>query len=313
MRREAIGYLNPRPGGKYIDCTLGGGGYTAAILERIKNIGLLISFDLDKKAINNAKKKFKQAIDNKNLILVNDNFKNLRAFAKKYYKKQQIAGFDGVVFDLGLSSDQLKDIDRGFSFQLDAPLNMNFESGRIAPNLIGAAEIVNKHRQKDLEKIIREYGGERYAKRIAERIDAERQNKEIKTTKELVEIIRSAVPAAYRRKKIHFATKTFQALRIETNQELENLRAALPDALSLLKPGGRIVVISYHSLEDRIVKRFFKKESMACICPPEAPVCKCGHSPRLKIITRKIVAPAVEEIQINPRARSAKMRVAEKT
>ncbi len=320
MLNEAIKYLNPRPGGKYIDSTLGGGNYTAAILEIIGNAGMVISFDLDKKAIDNAKNKFKKELVNKNLILINDNFKNLRGFTQKYSQKQQAGGFAGVVFDLGLSSDQLKDRDRGFSFQLDAPLDMSFahierihtDKKRMDTNINRTSFIVNQYTQSELEKIIREYGEEKFARKIAVQIVRARGEKEIRTTKELTNIIKSAVPIAYRHKKIHFATKTFQALRIETNQELENLRTALPQALDLLKPGARIVVIAYHSLEDRIVKQFFKLQSAECICPPQAPVCQCGHKAQLKVITRKIITPSEEEIKANPRSRSAKMRVAEK-
>ncbi len=244
----------------------------------------------------------------KNVEIINDNFKNLFANIQEYNFKEGGKDFSGVVFDLGLSSAQLEDRARGFSFQLDAPLEMAFGEGAQSTK-----QIVNQWHQSKLLKILREYGEERYSLAIARKIVEKRKEKKIETTKQLVDAIFEAVPASYRNnKKLHFATKTFQALRIATNGELNNIKEALPQALELLKSGGRIVVISYHSLEDRIVKQFFKKEASDCICPKEVPLCQCEHKAKLKIVYKKILTPTKEELERNPRSRSAKMRVAEK-
>lgn len=314
MLEEVIQYLNPQPGQRFIDCTLGGAGYTSEIAKRIGQTGRVLSFDLDKMAIENAKERIKKEKLN-NIILANENFRNLSKIVKEHFLgadqetgREEDDKFDGVVFDLGLSSAQLEDKSRGFSFQLDAPLDMAFGQEGVETE-----RILSNYKQVDLERIIRDYGEERFARRIAERIVAERKVKQIRTTKELVEIVSKAVPAVYRNNpKIHFATRTFQALRIATNKELENIEEALPQALDVLKEGGKIAVISYHSLEDRIVKNFFRQESRDCVCPTNIPICECGHKARLKIITKKPLLPGGEEIKNNPRSRSAKMRVAQK-
>ncbi|RLC37221.1 16S rRNA (cytosine(1402)-N(4))-methyltransferase [Candidatus Falkowbacteria bacterium] len=319
MLREVIEYLDPGPNENFIDCTLGGGGYTFEILKKIKPNGKILAIDLDKLAHEHGKIKYNK---NKNLILVNDNFKNLSKIIKDIWPKKEIPGFSGIVFDLGLSQAQLEDRKRGFSFKLDAPLDMAFGQQVLdnRPPFVKATEgkyqtteyLVNKFKRDKLEKILRQYGEERYARNIVDKIIRERKIKTIKTTGELVEIISKAVPPQYKNKKIHFATRTFQALRIATNNELYNLEEALPQALDLLKKGGRVVVVSYHSLEDRIVKNYFKKESRDCVCPPLAPACVCGHKAGLKIITKKIITPTSREIDFNPKSRSAKMRVVEK-
>ena len=315
MLKEVLEYLNPRLGQNFIDCTLGGAGYTIEVAKRVGNEGKVIAIDLDKMAIENAKL---QIINYKlqNIILVHDNFKNLPKIVKKYWPDEQDVYFSGIVFDLGLSSAQLQDRNRGFSFQTDASLDMAF-----GPSDITTEQLVNNCRQDKLEKIIREYGEERFAKRIAGAIVKARKIAPVKTTGQLVEIIRGAVPAIYRNnKRINPATRTFQALRIATNNELENLKLALKESLDLLSRGGRIVVVSYHSLEDRIVKHFFGKEAKECICPPgiageagpqDYLACRCQHQARLKILTKKIIRPNSEEIISNPRSRSAKLRVAE--
>jgi 16S rRNA (cytosine1402-N4)-methyltransferase len=281
---------------------LGGGGYSQAILEKIGDNGKLLAIDLDELAIEHAKINIK----NKNLILAHDNFKNLRDLAKKYFGDIK---YDGIVFDLGLSSAQLEDQDRGFSFNLaGAPLGMNF--GETAE--LTAAKIVNEWSLKDLTKIFKNYGEEKFSHKIASAIVNERQINSIRTTDQLVKIITGAIPKRFQSYKIHPATKVFQALRIAVNRELESLELALPQAVDLLKIGGKIAVISYHSLEDRIVKQYFKQESRDCLCPPAMPICQCGHLAKLKIITRKIVKPSEKEVADNPRARSAKLRIAEK-
>ncbi len=338
MLKEAIEFLNPKPGGYFIDCTLGGGGYTMAIAERINENGKVLAIDLDEMAIKN----FQFSIFNfqlKNIILANDNFRNLSKIVQESFKDKGVK-FDGVVFDLGLSSAQLQDRTRGFSFKSDTPLNMAFghkrgtdpstssprpelgtKAGQARKNkarnyaeveLADTQSIVNEWTEGELRRILREYGEEKFAGRIARSIVKHRKKELIKTTGQLVKIIKRAVPAQYQHGPIHFATRAFQALRIATNQELRNLEEALSQAANLIKKGGRIVVISYHSLEDRIVKNFFKKENKGCVCPPRFPVCKCGHKATLKILMPKPLTPSEEETTANPRARSAKMRVAEK-
>ncbi len=311
MLKEVLEYLKLRRGQKIIDCTLGGGGYAFAIAKKVGAKGKVVAIDLDKMAIENAREIIKKEKIN-NVILVNNNFANLKNIVSEHYAKN--VKFDGIVFDLGLSGAQLADRDRGFSFQFDAPLKMEFRKSR-RPNS-KVEHILNWWKEKDIANIIKKYGEERFAYKIAKKIVEYRVHRTIKTTQQLVGIIRSAVPCFYQNKKIHFATRTFQALRIFTNNELENLEKVLPQAVDLLKKRGKLIVISYHSLEDRIVKRFFYQESRNCICPPEAPLCKCSHKARLKIIKsregKKFIVPSEEEVQANHKARSAKMRVAEK-
>ncbi len=307
MLGEVMEILNPQPGQKFVDCTLGGGGYSRAILEKIGESGKVLAVDLDELAIENAKLKLKTEIKNKKLILELDNFKNLRAIAGKHFADSD--KFDGIVFDLGLSSAQLADRSRGFSFNLtDSPLKMNF-GGQISRT---AEDIVNSRSAEDLARIFKNYGEEKFAYRISSAIEKERKYGRIISAEKLAEIIVNAVPKRFRSDKIHPATKVFQALRIAVNQELENLQEALPQTVDLLKTGGKLAIVSYHSLEDRIVKRYFKKESKDCLCPPEAPICACGHKACLKILTNHILRPTEEEVLKNPRARSAKLRAAEK-
>lgn len=310
MLKEVLASLNPKPAENYIDCTLGGGGYTEAIIKRILPDGKVLAIDLDETAIANAEKKFKIEIKNKNIILSHENFKNLQKIVDKDFSPAAL--FNGIVLDLGLSSAQLSGGARGFSFNLDEPLGMNF-GGQVE---LRAEEIINSWSAEDLEKIFREYGEEKFARKIALAITERRKTEKIKNTGQLVEIILKAVPKKFQtagqRNKIHPATRVFQALRIAVNDELGNLREVLPQAVNLLKSGGKICVISYHSLEDRIVKQFFKKESIDCLCPPAAPICQCGHKASLKIITRGVLRPTEEEVLKNPRARSAKLRLAMK-
>lgn len=305
MLEEVIGNLNLKKGGHVIDCTLGGAGYTLAIAGKIGDEGRVVSIDLDKLAIENAsglieKKKIK------NITLVNDSFRHVAEIAKENFGDRKV---DGVAFDLGLSSAQLDDAARGFSFKTDAPLNMSF-----GDNVQGEAteKIVNYWREEELTRIFREYGEERFASRIAKGIIQYRKTGEIKTTGQLVEIIKKAIPKKFQFGDIHPATRTFQALRMATNEELQSLEEALKGCLDILEKGGRIAVVSFHSLEDRIVKNFFKEESKDCVCPPDFPVCRCDHRAKLKILTKKPILPTEEEVKTNPRARSAKLRVAEK-
>jgi 16S rRNA (cytosine1402-N4)-methyltransferase len=298
LLKEVIEYLDPKPGENFIDCTVGGGGHARMILEKTTPGGKLLAIDLDMKAIEIAKENLKEY--SSRIIFVNDNFKNLEKIAKE----SGLAEYNGVLLDLGLSSIELEDLSRGFSFQKDAFLDMRFGTGGKT-----AADVLNNYREEELTKIFKEYGEERYARQIAKEIVSQRKKEKITTTNQLVNIIENV----YRRKpkpKIHVATKVFQALRIEVNDELNNLQQVLPAAVKFLTKGGRIVVISFHSLEDRIVKEFFKKESKDCLCLPQIPVCQCNHKASLKILTKKVITPTSAEIKINPRSRSAKLRAA---
>ena len=305
MLEEIIEALNLEKGDHIVDCTLGGAGYTVAIAGKIGEEGRVLSIDLDKLAIENARKLIEEKKIN-NITLVNDSFRHVGEIAKENFGERKA---DGIVFDLGLSSAQLDDAARGFSFKIDAPLNMSF-----GDEIQGEAteKIVNYRREEELTKIFREYGEERFASRIAKGIVQYRKSAGIRTTGQLVEIIKSAIPKRFQSGDIHPATRTFQALRIATNEELQSLEEALKGCLEVLETGARIAVVSFHSLEDRIVKNFFKEESKDCVCPPAFPVCACDHRARLKILTKKPMLPSPEETKENPRARSAKLRVAEK-
>jgi 16S rRNA (cytosine1402-N4)-methyltransferase len=283
-------------GGRYIDATLGGGGHAAAILEQSAPGGQLLGIDADPTAINAARERFRDSHDS--ILLVNDNFANLQSVCIKY----DFYPVHGILFDLGLSSLQLDRGGRGFSFQHDAPLDMRFNPGQKTT----AADIVNTANETKLANIIRAYGEESQSHRIARSIVKERP---IETTGQLSRLIEKAVG---RRGRLHPATKTFQALRIAVNYELEHLETALRQAVDLLGYEGRLVVITYHSLEDRIVKQFMQKEARACICPPGTPECVCGHTPSLRLVNKKVIIPGAEEIHVNPRSRSAKLRVAER-
>jgi 16S rRNA (cytosine1402-N4)-methyltransferase len=293
---ETLRALAVQPGGRYIDCTLGGGGHAAAILDHSSPGGQLLGIDADPYALEIARERLQNYKDS--TLLINDNFANLHSICIKY----DFFPVHGILFDLGLSSNQLNGNGRGFSFQYNAPLDMRFN-----PNQkVTAADIINTTSEARLAHIIRTYGEETHSHRIASQIVKARP---INTTRELADIVEQAIG---RRGKIHPATKTFQALRIAVNHELEHLETALRQALDLLGYNGRLVVISYHSLEDRIVKQFMQKESRGCICPPEIPTCVCGHVPRVRLINKKIITPSASEIDVNPRSRSARMRAAER-
>jgi 16S rRNA (cytosine1402-N4)-methyltransferase len=286
MLDEIVDFLQLKKAGVYIDGTLGGGSYTKKISEKIGPQGKVVSIDLDPMAIDNFSKK---KLDN--VVLVNDNFSNLKEIALE----NNIKDVDGIVLDLGLSSAQLDDDKRGFSFLRDALLDMSF-----GPQVEGdTISIVNNYSLKDLEKIIKDYGQESWAKKIAENIVLYRKKEKIKSVKTLLDIISSSIPRKFWSRRIHPATKTFQALRIETNKELDNLKSFLPVAVDLLKSGGRLVVVSFHSLEDRIVKIFFKDLFRS-------------EKNTFKILTKKPLVPSEAEIEKNPRSRSAKLRVIEK-
>ncbi len=296
LLQEAIKSLAIQPGGRYIDCTLGGGGHALAILEHSSPGGQLLGIDADPEAIKAAGARLKDYTSS--ILLVNENFANLQANCIKY----DFFPVHGILFDLGLSSLQLNGNGRGFSFQHDAPLDM-----RISPSQeVTAADIINTSSEAELAHLIRTYGEEGYSHQIVRRIMSERP---IRSTLHLTRTIERAI--GRRRSRIHPATKTFQALRIAVNHELEHLETALRQAIDLLGCGGRLVVISYHSLEDRIVKQFMQREARDCICPPGIPVCVCGHRARLRLINKRVITPSPSEIQLNPRSRSARLRAAE--
>ena len=296
--KEAMEALVVRPGSRYIDCTLGSGGHAAAILNQSLPGGQLLGIDADPEAIKIAKTKL--GTHRNSTLLINENFVDLPDICIKY----DFFPVHGILFDLGLSSLQIGSSARGFSFQLDGPLDM-----RLSPSQeVTAADIINTYSKTELAHLIRTYGEETHSHQIARHIVAERP---IKTTLQLAKIIERAVKG--RRGKIHPATRTFQALRIAVNQELEHLETVLKRAVNLLGFEGRLVVISYHSLEDRIVKQFMQQEAKGCICPPGAPACACGHKPSLKLVSKKVITPSPTDVQLNPRSRSAKLRVAERT
>ena len=296
LLKETLEALDVQPGGRYIDCTLGAGGHANAILKQGSPGGQLLGIDADPNAIEAAQKRLEKHTDS--ILLINDNFSNLKDNCIKY----DFFPVHGILFDLGLSSLQLNGSGRGFSFQHETPLDMRFN-----PNQdITASDIINTFSETEIARIIRDYGEEPGSRVIARYIVNERP---ISSTIELAETITRALKG--RRGRIHPATRTFQALRIAVNHELDNLEYALKQAVELLGFGGKLVVISYHSLEDRIVKQFMQHESRRCICPPGSPICSCQHTPRLKLINRKIIVPSNDEIQKNPRSRSARLRVAE--
>lgn len=302
LLHECIEYLDIKSDGIYVDCTVGGAGHSFEIAQKLGSSGHLIGIDQDEMAITAAQERLQSYEEQ--VTLIRDNFINL----KRVLFYQGFEEIDGILFDLGFSSPQVDEEERGFSYQQDAPLDMRMDK-RIR---MTAAKLINFSEEKELFKIINEYGEERWAKRIAQFIVRERAKKQIKTTSELVRVIKAAIPASARRTGPHPAKRTFQALRIAVNDELNVLKKALKDAVSLLKNNGRLCVISFHSLEDRIVKNFFKEQAIECKCPKDFPVCVCDTKPELKIITRKPVQPTEKEILENPRSRSALLRVAEK-
>lgn len=293
LRDEAIEALQVEPGGRYIDCTVGAGGHAADILEKG---GQLLGIDIDPQAIEVARARLLPY--GQNAILINEDFENLEQICFNL-------GFHpirGILFDLGMSSLQVNNVSRGFSFQYDAPLNMRFNPSQG----LTAATIVNTYPEEELACIIEMYGEEHRSKQIARSIVA---NRPFSTTRQLATVVSRTVGV---RGRIHPATKTFQAIRIAVNQELDRLKVALNQAVHLLDRGGRLVVISFHSLEDRLVKDFLRRESQDCICPPQIPVCVCGHHASLKLITKRVITPSPAEVSANPRSRSAKLRVAER-
>ena len=301
LLHECLEGLNIKPDGIYVDGTLGGAGHSSQIAKRLTT-GHLIGIDRDPVALAAAKERLSPY--EKNVTLVHSNFCEIAAVLKDL----NISGVDGILLDLGVSSPQLDDGSRGFSYMADAPLDMRMNGN----DILTAETLVNTWSQEELKRILYTYGEERYAPQIAGAICRRREEKPIRTTLELVDIIRSAMPPAALREKQHPAKRSFQAIRIAVNDELGAVEKVMEDAIPLLKPGGRLAVITFHSLEDRIVKTAMAEASKGCTCPPQFPVCVCGKKPKVKLISRKPIVATEEELQANPRSRSAKLRVCEK-
>ncbi|MDM5316641.1 16S rRNA (cytosine(1402)-N(4))-methyltransferase RsmH [Fictibacillus sp. b24] len=301
LKQESVDGLHVKPDGIYVDCTMGGAGHSALILSQLET-GHLYAFDQDDKAIENARKVLKE--HEGKFTIVRSNFR----YIKEELANRGIHKVDGILFDLGVSSPQLDEADRGFSYQHDAELDMRMDQS----SELTAKEVVNEWSFNDLMKIISRYGEEKFAKQIARKIEAAREKKEIQTTGELVEIIKEAIPAPARRTGGHPAKRTFQAIRIAVNDELNAFEDALQDSIELLNVGGRIAVITFHSLEDRACKNILKKASTGPELPPGLPVIPEEFKPELKLITRKPIVPTENELEENRRSRSAKLRIAEK-
>lgn len=302
LLQETIDGLAVKPDGIYVDGTTGGGGHSYEICKRLGENGRLICIDQDAEALAAAEKRLEPFAGI--VTLVKSNYAQM----KEVLKQLGIDKVDGIVLDLGVSSYQLDNAERGFSYREDAPLDMRMDREQT----LTARDIVNEYPESELYRIIKEYGEERFAKNIARNICKRRQDKPLETTFELVDIIRGSMPAKARNGKSHPAKRTFQAIRIECNQELEVLRQALDEMVDLLKDGGRISIITFHSLEDRMVKTSFRRQENPCTCPPDFPVCVCGNKPKGKVITRKPILPSEEECEQNTRSKSAKLRVFER-
>ena len=301
LLNECLEGLNIKENGIYVDGTLGGAGHSSEILKRLSKEGRLIGIDQDTDALKAAKERLK---DYSNVTFVHSYFSSI----ENVLNNLNIDGVDGILMDLGVSSYQLDEGERGFSYMKDAPLDMRMNRD----NDFSAYNVINEYSEEDLYRIIRDYGEEKFARRIASFIVENRQEKNIETTLELVEIIKSAIPAKARREGPHPAKRTFQAIRIEVNSELSILNKTIEDGVGKLNKGGRMAIITFHSLEDRIVKNKFRDLAVSCRCPKEFPVCVCGEKAKVKVISRKAIEPTKEEVDINPRSRSAKLRVIEK-
>lgn len=302
LPQECIDALNIRPDGIYLDGTLGGAGHSSQIARRLTEGGRLIGVDRDRTALAAAKERLAPYADR--VTLVHSNFAEIDAILDSL----GIPAVDGMLFDLGVSSPQLDDASRGFSYMADAPLDMRMDKD----DALTAGEVVNTWPQGELRRILYDYGEERYAPQIAAAICRAREKAPVETTLELVDIIRSAMPAQALREKQHPAKRSFQAIRIAVNDELGAVSRMMQAAVGRLNPGGRLAVITFHSLEDRIVKSEMQQAARGCTCPPEFPVCVCGKKPLVKLVTRKPIVSGPAELEENPRARSAKLRVAEK-
>ncbi|MDY4205431.1 16S rRNA (cytosine(1402)-N(4))-methyltransferase RsmH [Porcincola intestinalis] len=303
MLNEVIDSLKIRPEGTYVDGTLGGAGHSSQIARRLSGEGRLFGFDQDAAAIEAATRRLEPYKDR--VSIIRSNYSEMR----ERLSELGVRSADGILLDLGVSSYQLDDAQRGFSYRADAPLDMRMDQRQ----KLSAREVVNGYSIEELTRVIREYGEERFARNIAKHITAEREKKPIETTGELISIIKAAIPAKAREGGGHPAKRTFQAIRIEVNRELDVLSNSLDGMIDLLADGGRICVITFHSLEDRIVKEAFRRNENPCTCPPEFPVCVCGKKSKGHVITRKPIIPSEEETEENPRSKSAKLRVFERT
>ena len=301
MPNECIEGLNIRSGGIIVDGTAGGGGHSYLIAERL-NEGKLIAIDQDETAIRAAGKRLSEFSDK--VMFARNNFANIREVCEGFGYDR----IDGVLMDLGVSSYQLDTASRGFSYMADAPLDMRMDTDAKK----SAYDVVNTYSEGELRKILYDYGEEKFAPRIAARIVAEREKAPIETTLQLCDIIKASMPASAKVGGHHPAKRSFQAIRIEVNAELDVIEPAIRSAVDMLNPGGRIAIITFHSLEDRIVKQTFADLASGCVCPRDLPVCVCGRQPKVKIITRKPIVPSQTELEENPRSRSAKLRIAEK-
>jgi len=299
LLEETIENLNIRPEGIYLDGTLGGGGHASAVAARLTGKGRLIGVDQDEDAIAAAKERLKPYEER--VTLIRDNYAN----AAETLVKMGIHGVDGIVLDLGVSSYQLDNEERGFSYRYDAALDMRMDRRQS----LSAKEIINEYPEAELARILRDYGEEKFARNIAKHIVAARRDKSLETTGELNEIIKAAIPAKMRVVGRHPSKRTYQAIRIECNRELEVLKTSLDGLIDFLNPGGRLCVITFHSLEDRIVKSAFRKNENPCTCPPDFPVCVCGQESKGTVITKKPILPTARETEENSRAKSAKLRV----
>lgn len=303
MLKEVLDTLKLKRGSVVCDCTLGGAGHSVKMAAQVGEDGLLLGVDQDDMALEAAAARLEREAPGTPTKLLKGNFGDL----DNLLCSAEVPGVDGFLFDLGVSSPQLDIPGRGFSYNEDAPLDMRMDPGN---NTLNAAEVINTYNEADLARILRVYGEEKFSSQIAREIVRRRETSPIETTGDFVEVIKAGIPAAARRHGGHPAKRSFQAIRIEVNHELEVLERGLEAAIRWTNPKGRICVISYHSLEDRIVKHMFQEMSQGCICPPEIPVCVCGHVPTLKVITRKPLVASPQEVERNPRARSAKIRVA---
>ena len=302
LKNECIEGLQIKSSGTYVDGTFGGGGHAMEVISRLNGNGRFIGIDQDQDAVENGRAKLEPYKEKAQLV--RDNFSNIISIMKDLH----IVAVDGILLDIGVSSYQLDTGERGFSYMHDAELDMRMDQR----NPMTAKRMIAEYSEKELANIIKDYGEERWATRIAQFIVAERKIKPIETTGELVEVIKKAVPKGARKDGPHPAKRTFQALRIAINNELGILEQAIEDMAGLLAPGGRLCIITFHSLEDRIVKQTFHRLEHPCTCPPEFPVCVCGKKPSIRVITRKPILPSEEELEFNPRARSAKLRILEK-
>lgn len=305
MLDEVVNYLSPQPGEVACDCTLGGAGHSVALAKAVGETGLLIGIDQDDLALKAASRRLETEVPGVRMKLLKGNFGSL----DDLLLQAEVPGVDCFLFDLGVSSPQLDFPERGFSYHEEAPLDMRMDPGT---QTLTAREVVNTYTEADLTRILRTYGDEKHANQIARAIVRARAKEPIETTITLAEIVRQAIPARDRRSGRHPARKAFQAVRIEVNRETEVLERGLEAAIRWANPGARICVISYHSLEDRIVKHVFSKMSQGCICPPDLPVCVCGHVPIIEVKTRRPLVASEDEVAQNPRARSALMRVAKR-